>query len=83
MINDKYTRIMEAVLTLEMMLYNNEDTGFIAVSPSLSHPYIHLTEEKFREMFGDQFTVDDKDPCRMVATLRGVEYIALSDRRLV
>lgn len=80
MTKEKYLNMMIGMLEVEKLLYNEEESGFIACCPYPSHPYVHINEREFRMFFGSEYTVDPTDRCRLTAKYNGVEFVCITNR---
>ena len=71
--------MMIGCLEVEKMLYDDDDSGFIATSPYPGHSGVQLREKEFRMFFGKNYTVDTWDRCRIKTIYNGVEFFAMTD----
>lgn len=80
MTKEKYLNMMIGVLEVAKMLYADEKSGFIAINPYEGRAGVQLREKEFRLFFGDNYTVDLADPCRITKNYNGTEFFTLTDK---
>lgn len=80
MTKERYLNMMIGMLEVAKMLYNDEESGFIALNPYASRAEVHLREREFRMFFGKNYTVDEDDPCRISTIYNGTRFFTLTDK---
>ena len=79
MTKEKYLNMMIGCLEIEKMLYDDDDSGFIATCPYPGRSGVQLREKEFRMFFGKNYTVDTWDRCEIKTIYNGVEFFTMTD----